>query len=173
MGTQVASVSEGVFNADDGYYSFIEQAMQLAASVPKTNSNTNVPTSTYHPSAVSSSAPSPALCTQCDNKVTTWMTANSKTYEEGSDWHIQNKCNSDSYWVQKKFCRQSCYDADRGYEGDICCSNNQPTLQPTYLCNLCDDTPPSWTDDCSFITRGEVSYKCSDSAWWVNNKFCR
>lgn len=168
---QVASVSGGVFNADDGYSSFIRNAILLVDSVPIGAPSDTFPptsTSTYLTSSVSSSAPSAAppntSCVQCNNKETKWMADNGKTCEVGSDWFIQNRCASDSFWVREQYCRKSCYDAGRGYEGDVCCTNE---------CNPCDDKPPSWTADCSFVTSGEVSYKCSNSAWWINNRFCR
>jgi len=57
----------------------------------------------------------------CSNFQTPWM------YQRNIDcttFNLDNKCNKDSIWKERKWCRFSCYQAGYGYSGDVC----------TYLC---------------------------------------
>jgi len=67
--------------------------------------------------------PAPTIadgCTDCDNTATPWMTRNGQ--ECTTTDLISSKCMDNNNWVRNKYCQQSCYDAGRGYNGDVCCA---------------------------------------------------
>jgi len=39
---------------------------------------------------------------------------------------IDKNCNKKASWSSKKFCQLSCYKAENGYEGDVCCVDDSP-----------------------------------------------
>lgn len=59
-------------------------------------------------------------CVACSDNPTPWMTSNGKTCD-GSTSSILTKCRDDDYWANNNYCQQSCFDADRGYDGVACC----------------------------------------------------
>jgi len=56
-------------------------------------------------------------CKECDDVPTQWMENNGRACNE-----VRNlKCHENRRWVRMGFCRKSCFDAGRGYNGDTCC----------------------------------------------------
>uniref|UniRef100_A0A7S4M6J5 Chitin-binding type-4 domain-containing protein n=1 Tax=Odontella aurita TaxID=265563 RepID=A0A7S4M6J5_9STRA len=62
------------------------------------------------------------VCTVCDNVSTRDMT------ENGVDCisfdNLEAMCTKDGNWLMNRFCRQSCFNAGYGYEGDSCCAES-------------------------------------------------
>jgi len=90
--SQVAAASDGALDTNGNYASLIDRALNLP--IPD--------------------------CVRCDNQPTNWMVNNQKTCENGN-WHIANKCAADPFWTSQGFCRESCFEAGRGYPGETCC----------------------------------------------------
>jgi len=140
--SQVASVSGGKLESSGNYASLIERALTL---------------------------PAPA-CVRCDNVPTAWMLDNAQTCDEAK-WHITNKCSEDPWWETMGYCRASCYDAGRGYLGEVCCP---PRL--TSNCIECSDDLTPW-----MATNGKtcgdmpdtIAAKCTRDDWWISNNFCQ
>jgi len=59
-------------------------------------------------------------CITCNNVPSPWMESNGRTCEDGT-WFINNNCNTNVYWEDNIYCRQSCFRAGMGYDGDNCC----------------------------------------------------
>merc|ERR1711902_249420 len=57
----------------------------------------------------------------CSNYETPWMFQNNY---DCTTFNLHNRCNMNSFWIEHKWCRFSCYQAGYGYSGDVC----------TYLC---------------------------------------
>jgi len=122
---QVADASGGVFADGDDYSTLVARALDL---------------------------PAPS-CVRCDNMASDWMIDNEQTCENGM-WSIQNKCSSDEFWTRKGFCRQSCFEAGRGYEGYNCCARPDN-------CISCNNIPSPWME-----SNGRT---CEDGIWFINN----
>lgn len=60
-------------------------------------------------------------CIQCNDNETQGM---KKKGQDCATIDLGNKCNRNNNWKKRKFCQQSCYDAGLGYDGDVCCSND-------------------------------------------------
>merc|ERR1711957_794013 len=98
---------------------------------------------------------------------------------------IKRKCNESPYWRDNKYCRLSCYNAQKGYAGDLCCdAQGSPTKSPTesptaspMVCPtgsiICDDkeTPSQKNNgrDCTTDT-STIKRKCNESPFWIVNK---
>jgi len=59
-------------------------------------------------------------CISCSDVPSPWMEGKDHTCEEGR-WYIRNNCNTNASWEENVYCRQSCFSAGLGYDGDICC----------------------------------------------------
>ena len=138
---QVAAVSEGVLDASGSYASFVDRALQL--DTPG--------------------------CVRCDDEPTQWMINNDKDCST-SNWLINNKCSSNSHWTSQAYCRLSCFQAGRGYDGELCCA----VKEPVEVCNECTDIPTPWmvANAKTCANSGSIVTKCSQDSWWVTNKYC-
>jgi len=79
---------------------------------------------TARPSSVSfTNKPTPkptTTCSICDDVETSWQIQNG--FDCATDTvRMNKKCNKDTNWTKKGFCRLSCYNAGNGYPGDVCC----------------------------------------------------
>ncbi|KAL7549284.1 hypothetical protein ACHAWF_012559 [Thalassiosira exigua] len=89
----------------------------FAACVPPADA-TSPPTS-----KPATPAPTSPSCIVCDDRETDWQVANG--FDCATDQtRMNNKCNKDAKWTDKKNCRLSCYNAGSGYPGDVCCDGN-------------------------------------------------
>jgi len=69
-------------------------------------------------------------CTPCDDKPTPIMIGKGKACSNFPTI-ISTRCNEADNWVDNKFCRKTCFEKGRGYEGDDCCDavvETQPAL---------------------------------------------
>ena len=69
-------------------------------------------------------------CTPCDDKPTPIMIGKGKVCSDFPTI-ISTRCNDADNWVDNKFCRKTCFENGRGYEGDDCCDavvETPPTL---------------------------------------------
>merc|ERR1712183_344614 len=41
---------------------------------------------------------------------------------------LQAKCNKHQKWIKRKYCQLSCYLDGNGYEGDVCCLNEEEEI---------------------------------------------
>merc|ERR1712176_865480 len=41
---------------------------------------------------------------------------------------LEAKCNKHYEWIKEKYCQLSCYLIGKGYEGDVCCLNEEITI---------------------------------------------
>jgi len=154
---------------------------------PVTPSPTVVGPSTNKPTQ----NPTPT-CTICDDVETSWQIQNG--FDCATDTvRMNNRCNKDSRWTNKGYCRLSCYNAGNGYPGDVCCddtiiapvtpsptvvrpSTNKPSPKPTPACTICDDVETKWQIqngfDCATDTV-RVNDKCNKDSWWTDKGYCR
>mmetsp|Transcript_3261 Transcript_3261/g.5007 ORF Transcript_3261/g.5007 Transcript_3261/m.5007 type:complete len:522 (+) Transcript_3261:218-1783(+) len=106
----------------------------------------------------------PPPCIVCSDQSTPWMIEND--YDCSTNNLITTNCNSSPYWINNKFCQESCYNAGKGYEGDNCCSS----------CEQCTDEETPWMikngHDCA-STDWLLSKKCNLEDYWTSNLFCR
>ena len=83
---------------------------------------------------------------------------------------IKHYCNKNSLWSSRKYCRQACWDADLGYEGDNC---ELPPVKPP---GGCTDTPSAWMVGqgyaCANFTFGLERY-CNTNTEWIANGYCQ
>eukprot|EP00521_Asterionellopsis_glacialis_P016437 CAMPEP_0195305802 /NCGR_PEP_ID=MMETSP0707-20130614/36872_1 /TAXON_ID=33640 /ORGANISM="Asterionellopsis glacialis, Strain CCMP134" /LENGTH=599 /DNA_ID=CAMNT_0040370003 /DNA_START=218 /DNA_END=2015 /DNA_ORIENTATION=- len=87
----------------------------------------------------------PPPCIVCSDQSTPWMIEND--YDCSTNSFITTNCNSSPYWINNKFCQESCYNAGKGYEGDNCCSS----------CEQCTDEETPW-----MIKNG---HDCASTDW--------
>ena len=69
-------------------------------------------------------------CTPCDDTPTPIMIGKGKVCSNFPTI-ISTRCNDAENWVDNKFCRKTCFENGRGYEGDDCCDavvETPPTL---------------------------------------------
>jgi len=59
-------------------------------------------------------------CTPCDDKPTSAMEDKGKKCEDFPN-AILSKCQDADNWIDNGFCRKTCFENGRGYEGDDCC----------------------------------------------------
>lgn len=59
-------------------------------------------------------------CTECTDIATPWMIRNGKECDREHPG-VLKKCNANGFWSENYYCQQSCFDADRGYDGIQCC----------------------------------------------------
>jgi len=67
-------------------------------------------------------------CTDCHDKLTTWMKKNNATCTT-SPSNLASKCNKNPSWKEKKFCQLSCHQAGYPYDGDDCCGSEGNTVE--------------------------------------------
>ena len=155
-----------------------EEPSHVPTSRPSTDpSQAPSPSPTEHPSPSPTTRPTPAevepdnrSCIECHDKRTPWMVANDKQCDS---WGlVPYRCTEQSsiynFWVQEKFCQQSCYDAGHPYPGDVCCPPAPaPTPVPTPL-----PTPDSSEEEKCFAYTSDcgADKPCADpnaccSAW--------
>jgi len=141
---EVAAISGGVLDENHGNYAmFIDRALALPA-----------PT-----------------CTRCDDIPTQWMMDNGKSCDDAA-WHIDRKCAGDPTWNSKGYCRTSCYEAGRGYLGEMCCLASFPEEE----CTECSNDRTPWmvsNDETCETSPGTIETKCRDDDWWVNKNYCQ
>jgi len=73
------------------------------------------------PDNTATSEPTPQPCVVCTDVATPKM---DKKGEKCGDKPktLQKNCNGKSKWINKNWCQLSCYNAGKGYEGDVCCN---------------------------------------------------
>jgi cullin-associated NEDD8-dissociated protein 1 len=61
-----------------------------------------------------------SCCGGCTNTAKSSMTNSGQTCESSDESYLQDRCNTNSLWVEKGFCRLSCWQKGVGYAGDDC-----------------------------------------------------
>merc|ERR1711902_403875 len=77
-------------------------------------------TTSSPPKAPATLSPTSPDCIVCDDVETPGMVKKGK---DCTTINLKNKCNKNSNWIKKKFCRLSCYNVGNGYDGDVCCND--------------------------------------------------
>eukprot|EP00542_Grammatophora_oceanica_P016617 CAMPEP_0194030758 /NCGR_PEP_ID=MMETSP0009_2-20130614/4111_1 /TAXON_ID=210454 /ORGANISM="Grammatophora oceanica, Strain CCMP 410" /LENGTH=332 /DNA_ID=CAMNT_0038670757 /DNA_START=160 /DNA_END=1155 /DNA_ORIENTATION=- len=106
-------------------------------------------------------------CATCSNTPTPWMDEQGITCENAPPYLLNNNCNKRLYWVEYKFCQQSCFDWGAGYDGVNCCPG----------CSTCDNRPTEWMEDvagytCDNAPRWLLRNNCNNRGWWRQNRYC-
>merc|ERR1712157_134836 len=166
-----------------------------ATCVPPGDS-TEAPTpddATKTPTPSPTTKPTPTACTACDDRESSWMIRNGLSCAAATA-QIEKNCNKKDKWVNKGFCRLSCYKAGNGYPGDVCCDESLTTESPSESpsdhatdlssirssdlssCTICDDIETSWQVkngfDCTSDTYRINNY-CNKDERWIEKGFCR
>lgn len=55
----------------------------------------------------------------CSDTPSPYMVSNQKQCATWA-WGLKNKCRNDSEWISNKYCQKSCWENQRGYDGDDC-----------------------------------------------------
>merc|ERR1719232_2247890 len=163
----------------------------IGAPTARPSSETTIAPVTPSPTVVrpSTNKPTPKptpTCPICDDVETSWQIRNG--FDCATDTvRMNEKCNKDSRWTNKGYCRLSCYNAGNGYPGDMCCpvtpsptvvrpSTTKPTPKPTPTCTICDDVETSWQIrnglDCATDTV-RMNEKCNKDSRWTSKGYCR
>jgi len=111
----------------------------------------------------------PVGCTQCTDEASPWMINNGKACATALG-AIRKHCNESPHWAANEWCRQSCFEEGRGYDGDDCCVAPQPP------CIACTDDPSPW-----MIRNGKacatspniIQEHCNPSNWWAIHEWCQ
>ena len=126
-------------------------------------------------------------CIQCDDNASTWMVGNSLSCKKAMEnvfWR-NGRCNNTNsthygHWKREKICRKSCYDANVGYDGDVCCNSTNISS-----CVSCDDKATPWMDEHGLTCQETIlntpfwqKYRCGNSGgfyynYWASAKFCQ
>jgi len=76
-------------------------------------------------------------CTQCTNIAPPLY---GKSCSETDSSTLMANCLSSSFWMENKFCQQSCFEADAAYAGDDCCDDSY-TPPPVTLTDAPTEPP--------------------------------
>merc|ERR1711933_672977 len=79
------------------------------------------------------SSPVADECIVCSNNPTRYMTKKAKKDRDPLSCEdygeaLEAKCNKHKEWIEEKYCQLSCYLIGKGYEGDVCCLNEEITI---------------------------------------------
>merc|ERR1712119_205842 len=79
------------------------------------------------------SSPIADECIVCSNNPTRYMTKKAKKDRDPLSCEdygeaLEAKCNKHKEWIKVKYCQLSCYLIGKGYEGDVCCLNEEITI---------------------------------------------
>merc|ERR1711933_72646 len=79
------------------------------------------------------SSPIADECIACSNNPTRYMKKKAKKDRnplscEDYGEALEAKCNKHKEWITEKYCQLSCYLIGKGYEGDVCCLNEEITI---------------------------------------------
>jgi len=102
---------------------------------------------------------------------------------------LAKRCNEYKFWIKKKICQLTCYEAGYGYSGDVCCTSEiispplpvpspiipAPTPMPTKHCIICDDVGNPWMQNMEEQCEGSsfIERKCNRNEAWRKNKYCQ
>jgi len=115
-------------------------------------------------------------CVECGNTRTPYMVTNGFTCDsEDSEWMIANRCQNDApnfqWWVSNKYCRQTCFEAGRGYEDTnvLCC----PRVSCTKCTNEATATMIGDGETCKNPNPNRLENNCKSNTFWTSTGKCQ